>query len=89
MTTAPQTPADDAFEEARGRYRADEPALVGLTLRLEEDARLDAAVDALRPAADALVAEPTRRDALLGKVMGLAEVLAPIVEFPNIIIKRR
>lgn len=70
MTTAPQTPADDAFEEARGRYRADEPALVGLALRLEEDGRLDAAVDALQPAADALVAEPTRRDALLGKVMG-------------------
>lgn len=70
MTSSPQTPADDAFEAARGRYRADEPALVGLALRLEGDARLDAAVDALRPAADALVAEPARRDALLGKVMG-------------------
>lgn len=70
MTTAPQTPADDAFEEARGRYRADEPALVGLTLRMEEDGRLDAAVDALRPVGQALVDEPTRRDLLLGKVMG-------------------
>lgn len=70
MTTAPQTPADDAFETARGRYRSDEPALVGLALRLEEDGRLDAAVDALRPTADALVAEPARRDLLLGKAMG-------------------
>jgi uncharacterized membrane protein len=70
MTTAPQTPADDAFEAARGRYRADEPALVTLALRLEEDGRLDTAVDALQPAADALVADSTRRDVLLGKAMG-------------------
>lgn len=69
MTTAPHTPAD-AFETARGHFRADQPALVGLALRLEEDGRLDPAVDALQPVADALVADPTRRDALLGKAMG-------------------
>ncbi|EYR64339.1 hypothetical protein N866_12265 [Actinotalea ferrariae CF5-4] len=69
MTTLPP-PADDAFEQARSRFRTDQPALVGLALRLEEDGRLDPAVDALRPAADALVARRPVRDALLGRVMG-------------------
>ncbi|MBX9243883.1 DUF2231 domain-containing protein [Actinotalea ferrariae] len=48
------------------------PPLVEVARALEDDARLDGAVDALRPLAQALVADDARRDLLLGRQMGHA-----------------
>lgn len=48
------------------------PPLVGVARALEEETRLDGAVDALRPVADALVADDARRDLLLGRQLGHA-----------------
>lgn len=51
---------------------APRPPLVGVARALEGETRLDGAVHALRPVADALVADDTRRDLLLGRQMGHA-----------------
>lgn len=48
------------------------PPLVTATRNLEESAALDRVVDRLRPLADALVADPTRRDLLRGARLGHA-----------------
>jgi len=50
----------------------DTPALVSWTQRLESSAALDPVVRAVRPAVDALVAEPWRRDLLRGAWLGHA-----------------
>lgn len=51
---------------------APRPPLVGVARALEGETRLDGAVEALRPVAHALVAEPGRRDLLLGRQLGHA-----------------
>lgn len=67
--TSPATPnpLDDPVRAGSDAHR---PPLVGLALALEEEERLDPVVEALRPVADALVAEPSVRDLLLGRSMG-------------------
>lgn len=64
--TAPQ---GTTHETAPGAAR---PPLVEVARALEEDTRLDGAVDALRPLAAALVQDEGRRDLLLGRQMGHA-----------------
>ncbi len=64
-TTRPATPSPHSAGAPR-------PPLVGLARSLEGEARLDGAVDALRPVADALVADDARRDLLLGRQLGHA-----------------
>lgn len=63
MTTH-DTPAYDAH--------ADRPAIVTLARRIERSRALDGAVRALRPAAQALLADPVRRNLLHGTWMGHA-----------------
>jgi uncharacterized membrane protein len=48
------------------------PALVGIARDLENDSRLDRVADRWQPVADALVADPKRRDLLHGKQIGHA-----------------
>ncbi|MCL3861339.1 DUF2231 domain-containing protein [Actinotalea sp. K2] len=68
-TPAPQhAPLDDQ----RPAHRAQSPALVRIAERIEQDERLDGAVAALRPAAQALVAGRARRALLQGRPLGHA-----------------
>lgn len=69
---APGTGAPAAPTDGRPAHAAAPQPLVTATRALEDDARLDAAVGALRGLADRLVADRPRRDLLEGRVLGHA-----------------
>ena len=71
MTAEPVTAPDDGAAGGHLR-RAGRPPAVSLAHAVERDERLDPAVAALRPVADALVASPQARSVLLGRQLGHA-----------------
>jgi uncharacterized membrane protein len=70
-TPSVQSTPPSASDPSAGPDPVTSPLVVAVT-RLEDATGLDSVVDAVRPLADALVADPTRRDLLRGTWLGHA-----------------